>query len=412
MSDSPTLTSAPKPLLHRHGVWLLLLIVAALATWLIVRPSPAASAAAKRGADKNRPAPVQVAQAHSGDVGVYLTGLGTVMANNNVTVHSRVDGQLLKLHFQEGQTVQAGDLLAEIDPRPFQAQLAQAEGQKAKDEALLGNAKLDLQRYQTLLAEDSTSKQQVDTQRSLVRQYQAAIKADQGTVAAARLNLTYSRVTAPASGRTGLRQVDPGNIVHASDTNGLVVITQVQPINVLFTLPEVQLAQVLKPLNAGVKLPVDAYDREQKARLAAGQLLTVDNQIDLATGTVKLKAQFANADRSLFPNQFVNVRLLVDTVKNAVLIPSSAVQRGTPGTYVYVVNADKTVSLRPIKLGPANGDEIAVASGLQAGETVVTDGADKLKDGGKVSIPDRAPAGDASAPAGKHKGGKHKPAKA
>jgi multidrug efflux system membrane fusion protein len=414
MSDSLIPSPAKPPAQawwRQRAVWLVLLVVVALLAWLLLRPAPGAEDGGgrrgKRGADQNRPLPVQVAPVRQGDVNVYLSGLGTVTAANSVTVKSRVDGQLMKLHFEEGQLVRAGDLLAEIDPRAFQAQLAQMEGQAAKDEALLNNAKLDLQRYQTLLTQDSTSKQQVDTQRSLVRQYQGALKADQGQIAAARLNLAYSRITAPVSGRLGLRQVDPGNIVHASDSNGIVSITQVQPIHVLFTLPEAEIGKVIKPLHAGVKLPVDAYDREQKAKLASGVLITADNQIDAATGTVKLKARFANDDDSLFPNQFVNVRLLVDTVKNALLIPSAAVQRGTPGTFVYVVNTDKTVNLRPITLGPADGDSVAVVSGLKPGETVVTDGADKLKEGGQVLLPGPARGGAASGPAaGQRHGGK------
>jgi multidrug efflux system membrane fusion protein len=411
MSDSQSSTSpAPlshRPLLRRPGIWLLiaLLLGGAFVWWRhAAAPTPDA-AGGKHGFDKNRPQPVQVAPARQGDLGVYLSGLGTVTAANNVTVKSRVDGQLVRVLFKEGQAVKAGDLLAEIDPRPFQAALAQAQGQLAKDQAQLTNAEQDLVRYQTLIAQDSISKQQVDTQQALVRQLKGTLEADRGQVATAKLNLDYSRITAPASGRLGLRQVDPGNIVHASDANGLVTITQVTPIDVLFTLPESAISQVIKPLHAGTELKVDAYDREQAAKLASGKLMTIDNQIDPSTGTVKLKARFTNEDASLFPNQFVNVRLLVDTLKNATLIPSAAVQRGTPGTFVFVVNADKTVSLRPVKLGPADGDNLSISSGLKPGETVVVDGADKLKDGARVMLATPVTAG-ADGKAGGH-GGKH-----
>jgi multidrug efflux system membrane fusion protein len=394
-------------LLRRPGIWLLIvLLLGGAFVWWRHSAAPAPDAAGgKHGFDKNRPQPVQVAPARQGDLGVYLSGLGTVTAANNVTVKSRVDGQLVRVLFKEGQTVKAGDLLAEIDPRPFQAALAQAQGQLAKDQAQLANAEQDLARYQTLIAQDSISKQQVDTQQALVRQLKGTLEADRGQVATAKLNLDYSRITAPASGRLGLRQVDPGNIVHASDANGLVTITQVTPIDVLFTLPESAISQVIKPLHAGAELKVDAYDREQAAKLASGKLMTIDNQIDPATGTVKLKARFTNEDASLFPNQFVNVRLLVDTLKNATLIPSAAVQRGTPGTFVFVVNADKTVSLRPVKLGPADGDTLSISSGLKPGETVVVDGADKLKDGARVMLATPVTAG-ADGKAGGH-GGKH-----
>jgi multidrug efflux system membrane fusion protein len=297
-------------------------------------------------------------------------------------------------------------LLAEIDPRPFQVQLEQAEGQLARDDALLKNAKVDLQRYRVLVEQDSIPKQQLDTQESLVRQYEAALKVDQSQIDNARLQLVYCRITAPVAGRLGLRLVDPGNMVHATDTNGLVVLTQLQPITVVFTIPEDSLPQVLKKLHAGEKMEVDAYDREQKVKLATGYLLTVDNQIDPTTGTVRLKASFKNEDGGLFPNQFVNARLQLDVKQGAVVIPTVAVQRGAQGTFVYVVNPDQTAAVRPVTIGVTQGDNAAVDSGVKPGELVVVDGADKLRDGAKVEVqtPGSAPHRGGAGP-GQQKGG-------
>ena len=329
---------------------------------------------------------VAAATAYRGNVPVYFDGLGSVVAYYTVTVRTRVDGQLMSVHFREGEDVREGDLLAEIDPRPFQVQLEQAEGQLARDQASLANARVDLERYRTLLAEDAVPKQQLDTQGALVEQLQGALKSDQAAIDNAKLQLVYCRVTAPISGRIGLRLVDPGNIVHAGDANGLLVITELQPITVVFTLPEDSLQPVLGKLRMGVSLPVEAYNRDKTLKLASGRLLTVDNQIDQNTGTTRLKAVFENLQGTLFPNQFVNVRLLVDTLRGQVIVPSVAIQRGSQGTYVYVIKPDNTVEFRLVEAGVSEGNFTAVTQGLKAGERVVTDGAEKLQPGSTVTV--------------------------
>ena len=368
-------------------------VLAVVAVLLLVRSGhrQKAQAQAAKAKAAARTVPVAGLPARTGDLGVYLTGLGSVAAINTVTVHTRVDGQLIKVAFREGQLVRGGDLLAQVDPRPFQVQLIQAEGQRAKDEATLKNARLDLERYRILVQQDSIPRQQLDTQAALVNQLEATLETDRGQIESAKLNLTYSRITAPISGTVGLRLVDPGNIVHAGDPSGIVVITQVQPIAVLFTIPADRLPQVMQQLRAGRALTVDAYDRDLKKKLAQGSLLAVDNQIDPGTGTVRLKAIFDNADYSLYSNQFVNARLLVDTVRGAVLIPTAAIQRGPQSTYVYVVGKNGTVDMRNVDVQLTEGDDTAVRKGVAAGEILVVDGVDKLQPGTKVALASSSP---------------------
>jgi multidrug efflux system membrane fusion protein len=376
---------------RRPWLWLLVLAIAAGAAYVVFKPAgdTQQTAGGRRGIDANRPTAVVAAPAAVGDVNVYLSGLGTVTPLKTVTVRSRVDGELVRVLFTEGQVVKAGDLLAEIDPRQYQAQLEQMQGQLARDQALLDNARIDLERYRKLLSQDSIPEQQLSTQVALVRQYEGTIKLDIGQVNNAKLQVEYTRITAPTSGRLGLRQVDPGNIVRASDANGLVVITQLQPITVIFSIPEDSLTAVTRKLHAGDRLPVDAYDRAGQTKLASGFLLTADNQIDTSTGTLKLKAQFGNEDGTLFPNQFVNVRMRVDVKHGATIIPAAAILRGTVGAFVYVVKDDNTVAVRKIKPGTVEGLNSAVEDGLAPGEVVVVDGHDKLRDGAKVDVASR-----------------------
>jgi multidrug efflux system membrane fusion protein len=354
-------------------------------------PSPTAAAGATKGGGRGPggPTPVVAAPAAQGDVDIIVNGLGTVTPLRTVTVKSRVDGELVRVLFDEGQLVKQGELLAEIDPRAFQVQLAQAEGQLARDRALLENARLDLERYRTLFKQDSIAKQQVDTQASLVRQYEGAVAVDRSQIDSAKLQLAYSKISAPINGRIGLRLVDPGNIVRSGDASGLFVITQLQPVAVLFTVPQDLLPAVLKRIQSGDQIAVEAWDREQKAKLAEGTLASADNQVDPQTGTVKLKAQFTNDDASLFPNQFVNVRMKLDTLKNAIVVPPAAVQRGAQGMFVYVVQPDKTVALRTVKLGPLDAQRQAIAEGLAAGDLVVIDGTDRLRPGAQVEVGER-----------------------
>ncbi|HDR9607971.1 TPA: MdtA/MuxA family multidrug efflux RND transporter periplasmic adaptor subunit, partial [Burkholderia aenigmatica] len=366
----------------------------------------------------NIPQPVQVASATQGEMPIVLSALGTVTPLANVTVKTQLSGYLQSVSFREGQIVKKGDVLAQIDPRPYQVSLENAEGTHARDSALLATARLDLKRYQTLLSQDSIASQTVDTQASLVKQYEGAVKTDQAAIDSAKLNLTYARITAPVSGRVGLRQVDPGNYVTPGDTNGLVVITQLQPMSVIFTTSEDNLPQILKQVNAGQKLSVTAYNRNNTVPLETGSLATLDNQIDTSTGTVKLRANFDNKEGMLFPNQFVNTRLLVDVMRNATIVPTSAVLTGSIGQFVYVVKPDNTVTVRKVATGPVDGERTSIVSGVAIGERVVTDGSDRLREGAKISIPADKPKGasgargagaasGASGTGGHHGGNKH-----
>jgi len=376
----------------RWWLWIIILAVVAIGIWYYrghstseagATAAPGATGKGKGGAGMT--VPVVVATAQKGDLPVYLIGLGSVTAFNTVTVRSRVDGQIVKVNFTEGQFVHAGDALIEIDPRPYQVMLEQAEGQLAKDQAQLHDVQVDFERYTLLYNEGVVPKQQVDTQQAQVGQYQGAIKADQATIDNAKLQLVYARITAPISGRVGLRLVDQGNIVHASDTTGLLVITQLQPISVIFTLPQDQLQQVLVKLRGGGQLPVEAYDRDDITKIADGKLATIDNTIDATTGTYKLKSIFSNDTNVLFPNQFVNVHMLVDTKRGLVIIPAAAIQRGPQGTYVYVVSGGDTVNIRTVTIAQTTGNNIGISSGINPGDVIVIDGQDKLQEASKVA---------------------------
>jgi multidrug efflux system membrane fusion protein len=367
--------------IRRHWVIIIVTIVIITAGIIFIRSNMTGKKLVNQP-----PQPITALVTNKSDFDVYLKGLGTVIPTNTVTVKSQVSGQLISVHFKEGQHINEGDLIAEIDPRPFQVQLMQAEGQLARDEAFLKNAKSDLALYKQLIAQDSIAAQQVTTQEALVKQYLGVIETDKGQIANAKLQLIYARVIAPITGRVGLRQVDPGNMVQVTDPNGIVVITQLQPITVVFSLPQDNLTILMKRWDTGESLPVQAYDQEGKTLLASGKLLAVDNQIDTTTGTIKLKAIFDNKDNKLFPNQFVNIRLKVDTLHDATVMSTAAVQRGSIGTFAYVVKDDKTVTVRMLKLGPTEGDNVVVTEGLAPGELAVTVGGDKLREGTKVEI--------------------------
>ena len=377
-------------------MWLVIALALAGASWWwfgkTQKPAPKGPPAGMSAGT-----PVRVVAARVQDLDIYLRGLGTVTALNTVTVRSRVQGELLEVLFKEGQQVKAGTLLALIDPRPYEVALNQAIGTQQQNESQYENAKRDLQRYQTLRKQDSIAPQLLDTQAALVRKFEGQIKSDQAAVDNAKLQLSYTRITAPISGKLGLRRVDAGNLVNANDPLGLVVITETQPISVVFTLPENDLPAVRQPMLAGEKLEVNAYDRSDTKQLARGTLMSIDNQIDISTGTVKLKAEFKNEDDALFPNQFVNVRMKVRTVKDALTIPAGAIQQGNRGAFVYVVEPDGTASVRVVKVGDRTAEALVILDGIKAGERVVLEGTDRLREGAKVRVIDAAatPAGAA-----------------
>jgi multidrug efflux system membrane fusion protein len=386
-------SNSPPPKRRRPWIWILLLVLLAAGGyyfWSKKPAQPSGSGSGKgggqRGQGANAAAPVDAAKAVKGNIGVYVTGLGAVTPIYTVTVQSRVDGQLMQVLYKEGDMVHQGDKLAEIDPRPYQAQLTQYEGQLLRDQALLDNARIDQARYETLIKQNAIPEQQLATQVALVKQDEGTVKNDQGLIDSVKVDLVYCNITAPISGRIGLRLVDPGNIVQASSTTGLLVITQLQPISVIFTISEDQLPAVYAKQRAGQKLPVDAFNREMTKKLVSGTLTTIDNEIDQTTGTVKLRATFDNAHFELFPNQFVNARLLQQEKRGVVLVPSAAVQRNSSNTYVYVVKPDSSVTVKQVKVGTSDDTNTEITSGVVEGDVVVLTGVDKLQEGSKVTV--------------------------
>jgi multidrug efflux system membrane fusion protein len=415
--SAPTSSAPPAPRNRLRAIVIVAIVLFALAALvLIIRrtqhsasaggPGPPGRGAPGRGAGGPGDAiPVTTAKAAIGDIEVRIPALGTVTPLATITVRTQISGILQKIAFTEGQLVRQGEVIAEIDPRPYEAAVEQQQGNLKRDQALLADAKLDLKRYEGLVKEDSIAVQQLDTQRALVDQYEGTILSDQGQLKTAQVNLIYTRIVSPVNGRVGLRQVDQGNYVTPGDANGIVVVNQVQPISVIFPIPEDNVPALTRQLRSGGSLEVDAFDRTNSAKLAQGKLLTLDNQIDITTGTVKLRALFDNADGALFPNQFVNVQLLQQVLAQQVIIPNSAVRRGAPNgvvtTFVYAVTPDSTVAVKPITLGVVDGERAAVTAGLAAGDIVVTEGGDRLREGAKVILPQASgspPAGAAAGP--------------
>jgi multidrug efflux system membrane fusion protein len=417
----------PRSFIIRHWKALLIVLVLVLlmiAFTLYLRQKQPLAAPPRGRNGQNGPVAVSVATAVSGDIQVKIPALGTVTPLATVTVRTQITGTLQKILFTEGQFVHQGASLAQIDARPYEAALQQMEGNLKRDQALLANARLDLKRYEALVKEDSIQQQTLDTQRALVDQFIGTIQADEGQVNTAKVNLVYTHIISPVTGRVGLRQVDQGNYVTPGDTNGIVLINQLQPITVIFSVPEDNVSAVMNRVSTGTTLTVEAFDRTNATKIADGKLLTVDNSIDITTGTFKLRAQFDNTDSSLFPNQFVNIQLLQDVLKNQIIMPNAAVRRGAPNgvatTFVYIVNADATVSVRPVTLGVVDGERVAVTAGLKPGEVVVTEGGDRLRDGAQVQLPSNAPApaadaqppgkpGAAATPGGRRGKGRGKP---
>jgi multidrug efflux system membrane fusion protein len=385
---------APPPPRRSHAwIWILLLAILGVGGYYFwsKRPAPPSGSATgkaggQRGQGANAASPVDGAKAVKGNIGVYVTGLGAVTPIYTVTVQSRVTGELMQIYYKEGDIVHKGDKLAEIDPRPYQATLTQYEGQLIRDQALLDNARIDQARYETLLKQNAVPEQQLATQIALVKQDEGIVKNDQGLIDSAKVNLIYTNITAPITGRIGLRLIDPGNIIQTTDTTGLLVITQLQPISVIFTIAEDQLQAVYTKQLAGQTLPVDAFNRDMLKKLASGTLTTIDNEIDQTTGTVKLRATFNNSNLELFPNQFVIARLLQQEKRGVVLVPSAAVQRNSQSTYVYVVKPDSTATVRQVKVGTSDDNNTEITSGINEGEVVVLTGVDKLVEGSKVTV--------------------------
>jgi membrane fusion protein, multidrug efflux system len=399
---APSRDSRPFIARHWRALTIALIIVALLVGFVLYLRTKQPVAAPPRGRNgQNGPVAVSVATAAVGDIQVKIPALGTVTPLATVTVRTQITGTLQKIFFTEGQAVHQGDALAQIDPRPYEAALEQMQGNLKRDQALLANAKVDLNRYVELVKDDSVAQQTLDTQRALVAQLVGTIQADEGQVKTAQVNLVYTHIVAPVTGRVGLRPVDQGNYVTPGDVNGIVLINQLQPITVIFSIPEDNVTAVMKRVQSGATLSVEAFDKPNVTKIADGKLLTVDNSIDITTGTVKLRALFENTDSSLFPNQFVNIVLLVDVLHDQVVMPNSAVRRGAPNgvasTFVYLVNADRTVSVRPVTLGVVDGERVAVSAGLKPGEVVVTEGGDRLRDGAQVQLPSSAPAPAAAA---------------